>query len=109
VLTDKDTKIYTNNNKKEFFKIIVNKDSFCIDIIYNLKEKIELENLFLILKSYITSKENLIRGLYVIGSNDDFYKNNIKPNFFRNISLNKIEKINYFDFFLFYEEMLEND
>jgi hypothetical protein len=51
-----------NDGSDEFFYSEWNKDSFSIDIIYNLKEKIELENLFLILKSYINSKENLIKN-----------------------------------------------
>jgi hypothetical protein len=65
--------------------------------------------LFLIIKSYIISKEILIKGVYVVATNEDFVKNNIKPSFFRSISLNKLSKINYIDFIILYEEMMEND
>jgi hypothetical protein len=51
----------------------------------------------------------LIRGIYITASNENYYKNNIKPNFFRNINIKKIEKISFLDFSLFYEEMFEND
>jgi hypothetical protein len=63
----------------------------------------------LILKSYVLSKEILIKGIYVIGSSQNLSKNNIKPNFFRSINLNKLEKIGFFDFTLLYDEMLESD
>ena len=95
------------NTKK--FKIDVNIETFSVHIYYDWKEEIELENIFLILKSYVLSKEILIKNLYVIGSSENLIKNNIKPNFFRSINLNKIEKINFFDFSLFYDEMIQND
>ena len=55
------------------------------------------------------SKEILIKDVRIVGTSLDFSKNIIKPNFFRNISITKLEKFNFFDFVLFYEEMIEND
>ena len=97
-----------NKNIKKF--IIEVDDNLCsINILYDLNEDFELENLFLIIKSYILSKEILIKDVRIVGTSLDFSKNIIKPNFFRNISITKLEKFNFFDFVLFYEEMIEND
>lgn len=109
MLSDIENKISLNKKKNSFFRFYINTNTFSIDIIYDIKQELELENLFLIIKSYSLARENLIKGMYVIASNEDFYKNNIKPSFFRSISLNKINKISYFDFSLFYQEMIEND
>ena len=109
MLWNKDEKIPLDKKNSKKFKIEVDKDMCSIYIYLDWKEEIELENLFLILKSYVLSKEILIKNLYVIGSDENLYKNNIKPNFFRSINLNKMERIGFFDFTLFYEEMIEND
>jgi len=109
VLSNENKKIPLDYKNTKKFKIDVNIEQFSIYIYFDWKEEIELENVFLILKSYVLSKEILIKGLYVVGSNENLTKNNIKPNFFRNINLNKIEKINFFDFSLFYDEMIQND
>ena len=109
VLCDINKEIPLDYKNTKKFKIDINIETFSVNIYYDWKEEIELENIFLILKSYVLSKEILIKNLYVIGSNENLIKNNIKPNFFRNINLNKIEKINFFDFSLFYDEMIQND
>ena len=109
MLSNENKKIPLDYKNTKKFKIDVNIEQFSIYIYFDWKEEIELENVFLILKSYVLSKEILIKGLYVVGSNENLTKNNIKPNFFRNINLNKIEKINFFDFSLFYDEMIQND
>lgn len=109
VLSDINKEIPLDYKNTKKFKIDVNIETFSVHIYYDWKEEIELENIFLILKSYVLSKEILIKNLYVIGSSENLIKNNIKPNFFRSINLNKIEKINFFDFSLFYDEMIQND
>ena len=109
MLWNKNEKIPLDKKNSKKFKIEIDKEMYSIYIYLDWKEEIELENLFLILKSYVLSKEILIKNLYVIGSDENLYKNNIKPNFFRSINLNKMERIGFFDFTLFYEEMIEND
>lgn len=109
MLTDKLNKIPLENKKNIFFDIVVNQDFFSIDILYNSKEKFNLENLFLILKSYTISKEILIKNIYMIGSNKDFLKNEIETKFFRCINLNQFSRNNYIDFLIFYENMYEYD
>ena len=102
-------KIPLDSNSTKFFKIEPEYKLNSLNIYFDWKEKFELDNIFLILKSYLLSKEILIRGIYITASNENYYKNNIKPNFFRNINIKKIEKISFLDFSLFYEEMFEND
>lgn len=109
MLQDKYVRIFLDEKNKKEFIIEVDKEGFSINILFDWKEKFKLDNIFLILKSYINNKQFLIKGIYVIGNNKDFLKDNIKPNFFRNIDIKKIEKMNFFDFNLFYEEMFEND
>jgi hypothetical protein len=65
--------------------------------------------LFLIIKSYILTKEYLIKNIYIVASNENLTKNDINPNFFRHLNFKKLEKINIFEFRLLYEEMFEND
>lgn len=102
-------KIPLDNINSNFIIININEKQYSIDILYDWKEKFELYNIFLILKSYTLSKEILIKGLYIISSNELIQKNNIKPNFFRSLDVNKISKMNYIDFTILYEEMFEND
>lgn len=109
VLSEIYPKIPLDSNNKKNFIFELNYQLSSINIYFDWKEKFELDNIFLILKSYFLSKEFLIKGLYIIASNENYFKNNIKPNFFRNINIKKIDKINYLDFTLFYEEMFEND
>ena len=109
VLTEKKNKIPLDKKNLKVFTIEIDCNLYSINILFDWKEKIELDNLFLILKSYVLSKEILIKGIYVIGSSQNLSKNNIKPNFFRSINLNKLEKIGFFDFTLLYDEMLESD
>ena len=101
--------ISLNKKNEKKFLIIVREKIFCIDLMFDLKENIDIEKMFLIIKTYVNAKENLLKSVYIIGSHKELEKNDAKINFFRNLSLKKIEKINFFEFKILYEEMFEND
>ena len=107
ILTDIKNKIPTNYKKKNFFEILVH-DNF-IDVLFEWQNLNNLENFYLLLKSYILSKEILLKNIFIIASNDKFLKDGASPSFFRNLNARKIEKMNFFDFKIFYSEMLESD
>lgn len=109
MLTDVYNKIPINSEKKDFFKISIDKNFNSIDVLFNWKDKMDIEVLFLIIKSYVLNKEYLIKNIYIVATNENLKKNNINPNFFRHLNIKKLEKINIFEFKLFYEEMFEND
>jgi hypothetical protein len=109
MLTDVYNKIPINSEKKDFFKISIDENFNSIDVLFNWKDKMDIEVLFLIIKSYVLNKEYLIKNIYIVATNENLKKNNINPNFFRHLNIKKLEKINIFEFKLFYEEMFEND
>lgn len=97
-------------NKNQFFKFIYNKEKKYIDIEYDHKTKINYTNLFLILKSYLIEEHLLIENIFINSSeieNHNYEVFNI--NLFHNIKINKLKKINIFEFKDWLDEMKEAD
>jgi len=61
----------------------------------------------LILKWYITNDEYLIKNIYVNSAEND--ANIFSINLFHNVNINKIKKINFFDFKIWFNELRDKD
>lgn len=96
-------------NKSNFFKFIINKDRFFIDIQFEHNQKIDYENLFLILKSYIINEPYFINFIFINSSENIEEVKNFKINLYHNVSVKKIEKIKYIDFKDWFDEFKERD
>ena len=96
-------------SKKDYFKIKINKRELYIDITFQWKNTTNIENLFIIIKHYVDNLNFLIYNTYVIASNSELAKNDDNVVIFRNIKLIKLKKINFIDFMILYDEMLESD
>jgi hypothetical protein len=85
-------------NKNKNFHFNKNNYYWGIDVLFDHTENINLENLFLIFKSYITNKEILLKSIYIIGENSIETVYNKKITIFHHISTNKLQKMSYIDF-----------
>jgi len=106
-VTNKYTEIPQNNNNNYLF--VKNNYMNSIDILLYPNVDTNLENLFLIFKSYLNIKDKL-KAIYVIGENcnylSEIYK---KTNILHNINIKKMEKINLIDFENWYDDLINED
>ncbi len=97
-------------NKKEFFKFIINEKQYYLDIQFNHKTLLNIQNLFLILKFYTAHEEMLIDALYINSAEVENYQNEVfNLNLFHTVDIKKLKKISYLDFKEWFLKLKEND
>lgn len=91
IMTNQSPQIPRNNdNNFIFFK----NDYFTsVDLLFEWELEINMENLFLIFKTYITHQELALKHIYIIATNASQYSA-----VFHHVRTTKIKKMSYIDF-----------
>lgn len=92
-------------NKNKYFIFEKDNWNYSVNILFEHEYDLNIVNFFLIIKSYINKPEILINNFYIIAKNNS----NEKLAIFRSISLKKLEKMQYVDFEIFIEDLINND
>lgn len=95
-------------NYNNYFILKKNFQHKSLDIYFDFFSKLDNKNLYLIIKSIILDKRNLIKSFFIIGAENSL---NLEKNrkIFHNLKISKLEKISYIDFKIMLEELIEND
>ena len=97
-------------NNREFFKFFINKNKYFIDIQFNHKSKINIKNLFLILKFFCINEQLLIEAVYVNSSEIENHSGDVfNLNLFHYIDIKKLKKFTFFEFKEWFDDIKEND
>lgn len=100
-------------NDKEYFIFSLNEYYYSVNIQFNHKSKINMENLFLIIKSYLDNSELLIESILIISEdlNNEHLIDNINANvhIYHYVKLEKLKKMSFFDFKEWFYELKQND
>lgn len=93
-------------NYDKLFILSENSNYKSADVLFDFFLKVEVKNLYLICKTMALNKQNLLKNILVIGSQSLDSK---ERKIFHNVKIRKFEKISYIDFFIFIDDLMEND
>ena len=100
-------------NNKEFYIFTIDEYFFSLNIQFNHKSKINLENLFMIIRSYLDTPELIIQSFLVISedvNNEDSNENNFKnTQIYHYVNPKKLKKMTFFDFKEWFYDLKQND
>lgn len=96
-------------NDSEYFIFKKSEKMTSIIILFDHTSFLNIKNLFIIIKIYVTNKENLLKNIYILG--DDSLNNfeTKKIPIFHVVSLKFLERMNFYDFESWYEETYDQN
>ena len=97
-------------NNKEYFIFSTNEYFYSINIQFNHKSKINMENLFLIIRFYLDNSELLVEFILVISEDiEQISCNDNNMSIYHYIKLEKLKKMSFFEFKEWFYELKQND
>lgn len=95
-------------NESNFYKFVKEKNFYAVDLLFDHSQEVNLENLYLIFKSYLHNEENVIHRLLIVAKvcAEDIGR---QTHTFHNVKINKMKLMSYVDFIDWYENIYEND